>query len=60
MFNQVLEYLRGNRESLPKDLSEQDKSVFQDELRYWGLQQNCSTEQTFHAEDSSDKFVFRN
>jgi hypothetical protein len=44
MFNHVLEYLRSNRESLPKSLGEQDRGLFQEELRYWGLQQNFSTE----------------
>lgn len=57
MFNQVLEYLRLNRDYSPKSSSKEEQSLFQDELKYWGLhQQNFSTEHTFQAEDSNHKF----
>ena len=60
MFNLILEYLKSNRDKMPKGLSEKEMSAFQDELRYWNLQQNVSTEQTLHNEDSSDKLMFGN
>jgi hypothetical protein len=60
MFNLILEYLKSNRDKMPKDLPEVEMSVFHEELRFWGLQQNFSTEQTLHNEDSCDKLMFGN
>ena len=37
MFNKVLEYLKANKESIDKADKQQDESLFQEELKYWGI-----------------------
>lgn len=37
MFNLILEYLKSNRDKMPKNLSELESSAFQEELRFWSL-----------------------
>lgn len=57
IFKLLLKYLQNNRDLQPRDLSDQDRSAFMEELRFWGLQPNISTEPTLNPEDlSSDKF----
>lgn len=59
-FNLILQYLRSGRTALPKNLNQQQNKSFWDELRYWGLKSNMSTEQTLAVDCSSDKHFFCN
>ena len=54
MFNRVLEYLKASKESVDKVEKQQDESLFQEELRFWGISQISAREQTFQAQSTTD------